>query len=141
MAGVFFRLGRVLPNRYEARSQPGLQPGRDGHRTGPRARLLARVWVCSRATDEYAKVLARSLGIRDLALGAAGVLALRERDREWLRRSFAAQAVADAVDFVMLAAGRDVPLASRLVWGTLAADSAAVACVRAPGIEIRRRAA
>jgi hypothetical protein len=63
--------------------------------------LLARTWVGPRATDEHAKVLARSLGIRDLALGAAGVLALRERDREWLRRSFAAQAVADGVDFVV----------------------------------------
>jgi poly(3-hydroxyalkanoate) synthetase len=55
------------------------------------------------------------------------VLALRERDREWLRRSFAAKAVADPVDFVMLAAGHDVPLTSRLVGGTLAAIAAAYA--------------
>jgi hypothetical protein len=50
-------------------------------------------------------VLARSLGIRDRALGAARVLALCERDREWLRRSFAAQAVTDGVDFVVPATG------------------------------------
>jgi hypothetical protein len=93
--------------------------------------LLARVWVGSRASEEHAKVLARSLGVRDLALAVAGVLAVREGDREWLRRAFAAQAVADAIDFVVLVAGRGVPTASRLVGGMLAASSAAVAAAYA----------
>jgi hypothetical protein len=35
--------------------------------------------------------------------------------------------VSDGVDFVVLAAERDVPFTSRLVGGTLAAGSAAVA--------------
>jgi len=93
--------------------------------------LLARVWVGSAAGDSRAKVLARALGIRDLALGAAGVLALREDDRQWVRRAFVAQALADAIDFVALVAGRDVPRASRLIGGTLAAGSAALAAAYA----------
>jgi hypothetical protein len=89
--------------------------------------MLARVWVGSWASDERAKVLARSLGIRDLALGAAGVLATRDGDRTWVRRAFAAQAAADALDFVALVAGRKVPLASRVLGGAMAGGSAAVA--------------
>jgi hypothetical protein len=93
--------------------------------------MLARVWVGGHATDDRAKVLARSLGVRDLALGAAGVLAVRDKDREWIRRTFAAQALADAVDFVVLAFGPKVPLASRLLGGAMAAGSAALAAAYA----------
>jgi hypothetical protein len=93
--------------------------------------VFARVWVGSWASDDRAKVLARSLGIRDLAIGAAGLLALREDDRDWLRRAFAAQALADAVDFVAIVAGRGAPLSSRLIGGTLAVGSAAAAAAYA----------
>jgi hypothetical protein len=93
--------------------------------------LLGRVWVGSWAADDRAKVLARSLGVRDLALGAAGILAVKERDRGWLQRAFAAQAAADAIDFLALVAGRGAPLPSRLLGGTLAATSAAVAAAYA----------
>jgi hypothetical protein len=89
--------------------------------------LLARVWAGDLAKDDRAKVLARSLGIRDLALGAGGVLAVRGGDREWIRRTFAAQALADALDFLVLAATPKVPLASRIFGGALAAGSAALA--------------
>jgi hypothetical protein len=90
--------------------------------------LFARVWIGSGAVDDGARVLARAVGARDLALGAAGLLALREGHREWGRRTFAAQAFADAVDLVALATPwRQVPLPSRLIGGTLAAGSAAVA--------------
>jgi len=97
--------------------------------------VLARVWIGDWAKDDRAKVLARSLGVRDLALGAAGVLAVREENREWIRRTFAAQALADAVDFLVLAAAPKVPLASRLLGGAMAAGSAAVAAAyaREPG--------
>jgi superfamily II helicase len=89
------------------------------------------VWVGSAASDSRAKLLARALGIRQLALGAAGVLALREDDPQSVRRAFAAQAVADAIDIVALVAGRDFPRASRVSGGTLGAGSAAVAAAYA----------
>jgi hypothetical protein len=93
--------------------------------------LFARVWVGKHAGDRRAKVIARSLGVRDLALGLGGVLALQDQDREWARRTFAAQAVADAVDFVAIVAGRGAPLPSRLLGGAMAAGSAAVAAAYA----------
>jgi len=94
--------------------------------------VFGRNWIGPAAKDARSKVLARSLGARDLITGAAGLLALKEDDREWARWSFAAQAWADAVDFAaILAAGREVPLTTRLVGGTLAAGSAAVAAAYA----------
>jgi hypothetical protein len=93
--------------------------------------LLARVWVGSSASDERAKVLARSLGIRDLALGAGGVLAVRDGDRMWVQRTFAAQAAADALDCLVLVAGRKVPRASRVLGAAMAGGSAAVAALYA----------
>ena len=93
--------------------------------------LFARVWVGSAASNPRAKVLARSLGIRDLALGAAGALAVRDKNRDWAQRSFAAQALADAIDFVAIVAGRGAPLPSRILGGTMALGSAAVAAAYA----------
>ena len=94
--------------------------------------LFARPWVGSSATDERAKVLARSLGARDLALGAAGLLALREERTDWAARAFAAQAYADAIDFAaILGGGRRVPLFARVLGGAMAASSAAVAAAYA----------
>jgi hypothetical protein len=89
--------------------------------------LFGRAWVGSAAMDDRASVLARSLGARDLALGVAGLVALREGDRRWASRAFAAQAFADAVDVVAIVAGRRVPLGSRVLGGMMAAGSAAVA--------------
>jgi hypothetical protein len=89
--------------------------------------LFGRAWVGSAAMDDHASVLARSLGARDLALGVAGLVALREGDRRWASRAFAAQAFADAVDVVAIVAGRRVPLGSRVLGGVMAAGSAAVA--------------
>jgi hypothetical protein len=94
--------------------------------------LFARVWIGSGASDDRAKVLARALGVRDLMLGAAALVALRDGDSAWVRRAFAAQAVADAVDFLAIVpAGSDVPLPSRILGGTMAAGSAAVAAAYA----------
>jgi hypothetical protein len=94
--------------------------------------IVGRVWSASEARDERAKVLARALGARDLALGAGGLLALREDDAAWAWRAFAAQAAADAVDFAaILAAGGALPAAKRITGGLLAAGSAAVAAVYA----------
>ena len=90
--------------------------------------LFGRVWAGSTASDERAHVLARALGARDIALGAAGLLALQDADAEWARRSFAAQAFVDAVDLAAIAAaGERLPPASRIVGGAMAAGSACVA--------------
>jgi hypothetical protein len=93
--------------------------------------LLGRIWAGSGAGDPRAKVLSRALGARDLALGVAGVGALREGDREWMRRSFGAQAFVDVVDLVAILAGREVPLPSKVLGGTMAAGSAAAAAAYA----------
>jgi hypothetical protein len=94
--------------------------------------LFARNWIGSAATDARARVLSRALGARDLTLGASGLIALREGKLESARRSFAAQAFADAVDLVaILAAGREVPLQTRILGGGMAGGSAAVAAIYA----------
>ena len=94
--------------------------------------LVARVWSGGAVDAERVKTLARAAGARDLALGAAGVVAVGEGDTVWGRRAFAAQAFAEAVDFVaIVAAGRRLPLSSRLVGGMMAAGSAAVAALYA----------
>jgi hypothetical protein len=92
-----------------------------------RPEVFGRVWVGEAATDEGRGVLARALGARDLALGAGGLLALRGGDRDWARRSFAAQAFADAVDLIAIATARRDPPSSRTVGTLMATGSAAVA--------------
>jgi hypothetical protein len=90
--------------------------------------LFGQVWAGPEARDARSQVLARALGARDLALGAAALLALRDGDPEWVRRSFAAQAFADAVDLAAIAASWSrLPLSVRLIGSTMAAGSAAVA--------------
>jgi hypothetical protein len=116
------------------RPGPGLQPRHHRRRARARAQApRARVGVGSWASDDRAKLLARSLGVRDLALGAP-VLAVR--DRGWGRRTFAAQAAADSIDFAVLLVGRNVPLASRVIGGTTAAGSGALtaAYARSPDV-------
>jgi hypothetical protein len=93
--------------------------------------LYARSWIGSGATDERTKVLARALGARDVALGAGGLLALREGDAERARRWFAAQGLTDAVDLVATLTARDLPLPGRIFAATVAAGSAAIAAAYA----------
>jgi hypothetical protein len=90
--------------------------------------IAGSIWAGPLARDDRARVLARALGARDLTLGVAALLALREGDRTWAKRSFAAQAWADAVDFFAIAAAGDrLPKLSVLGGGFMAASSAAVA--------------
>src|SRR3954453_3562286 len=90
--------------------------------------LYARSWVGSRAAGKDAtKVLARALGARDLALGAGGLLALRDGDTERARRWFAAQAVSDAVDFIATVPARGLPLPARVFVAVMAGGSTAIA--------------
>jgi hypothetical protein len=97
---------------------------------------LGRIWAGPGATDQRSKVLARALGARDLTLGLAALLALRERDRTWAKRSFAAQAWADAVDFLAIGAAADrLPKTSLIGGGLMAASSAAVAALYARALD------
>jgi hypothetical protein len=103
--------------------------------------LFGRAWAASTVSDDRAKMLSRALGARDVALGAAGLLAERDGDREWIRRSVAAHAFANAVDFAALvAAGRAPPLPVRLIGGTMAAGSASIAAAYASEIEAEQPA-
>ena len=68
----------------------------------------ASTWVGPAAALPATKVFARALGVRDVALGAGALLALRrgERARDW----FAGHLLADATDFAAtLAARRALP--------------------------------
>jgi hypothetical protein len=95
-------------------------------------RLFGRIWSGREADDARAQVLSRALGARDLALGVGGLLALRDGDRRWASRAFAAQAGADAVDLVaILVAGRALGRPTRALAGTMAAGSAGVAAAYA----------
>ena len=90
--------------------------------------LYARPWLGRAASDERVQVLARALGARDLALGAGGLLALREAQSDQARRWFAAQGMADAVDLLAtVAGGRAVPVPARVFAAAMAVGSAAVA--------------
>jgi hypothetical protein len=82
---------------------------------------IARSWVG--ADDTPTTVLARSLGARDLVIGAGLVLAaVRDRDPTmWLLGGV----VADSVDGVFtLAAGDQIPVNGRVATTALAAGSA-----------------
>jgi hypothetical protein len=82
---------------------------------------IARSWVG--ADDTPATVLARSLGARDLVIGAGLVLAAaRDGDAtRWL----AGGVLADSVDGIFtLAAGDDIPRNGRVATTALAAGSA-----------------
>jgi hypothetical protein len=99
--------------------------------------IVGSVWAGPLALDDdRAKVLARALGARDLTLGVAALVALREGDRTWAKRAFAAHAWADAVDFLAIAAAGDrLPRMSLLGGGFMAASSAAVAAGYARRLE------
>lgn len=95
-------------------------------------RVFGRIWSGREADDARARVLARALGARDLALGVGGLLAQREGDRRWAARAFGAQAAADVVDLVaVLVAGGALGRSTRAVAGTMAAGSAGVAAAYA----------
>ena len=93
--------------------------------------LYGRVWIGRRAARrEPARVFARALGARDLALGAGALLTFD--DPEAARRWFAAHAVADATDFLAtLASGARIPAGPRLFTLSVAAASTAIAAAYA----------
>ena len=84
---------------------------------------FARSWTGPGASRRPARVIARSLGARELALGAGGLLALRGGDAQ---RWFALGALTEAVDVaVTLTDGPRTP--SRLTGALMAAATAGAA--------------
>ena len=88
---------------------------------------FAGVWIGRRAREPRTQVICRGFGVRDLALGAGGLLSLQRNDFGRPRWWFAAQALADATDLVAtLAAGPILPPARRRAVAALAGGSAAI---------------
>ena len=85
--------------------------------------LMSRPWIGDAATGTGARVLARTMGGRDLALGIGALRALRVSDQE-ARPWLALGGTADAIDALATAvAFRSLPRRSR--WGILAVTGAA----------------
>lgn len=94
--------------------------------------LFGRIWSGGRVAGERARLVARALGVRDVALGAGGLLALREGDPRWASRAFGAQAAADAADVVAVLLARDaLGRPAQAVAATVAAGSAGLAAASA----------
>lgn len=88
---------------------------------------FAGIWIGDSARDARTQVMCRGLGVRDLALGAGGLLSLRRDDVGEPRWWFAAQALADGTDLLAtLAAGSALGPVRRWVVAGLAAGSAAI---------------
>ena len=87
-----------------------------------------RFWAGPGSKQRWSRVVARSLGARELALGAGGLLALYDGDAADARRWFAAGAVTEVVDVVVNLTGAGAPRTpARLVGAAMAAGSAAIA--------------
>jgi hypothetical protein len=85
--------------------------------------LMARPWVGPPAGTPAARLLARTMGGRDLALGVGALRALADSDRD-ARRWVALGGTADAVDaLATLIAFAHLPRVSR--WGILALTTGA----------------
>ena len=85
--------------------------------------LAGRVWLGDDAATSGAKVAARALGIRDIALGVGLVMALEKKDpvRNWVIGAAAADAIDAAATLI---AWSDLPKAGRLAVLALATGSA-----------------
>jgi hypothetical protein len=87
---------------------------------------FARSWTGPGASRRPARVIARSLGARELAIGAGGLLALRAGAPDDVRRWFALGALTEAADVaVTLTDGPRTP--SRLTGAVMAAATAGAA--------------
>ncbi|HEX3980988.1 MAG TPA: hypothetical protein VHW93_07180 [Acidimicrobiales bacterium] len=80
--------------------------------------LMARPWIGAPAEDTASRLLARTMGARDLALGLGAVRALARTDQE-ARSWVALGGMADAIDaLASLVAFRTLPRITR--WGIMA---------------------
>ena len=93
---------------------------------------FARSWTGPGAGRRPSRVLARALGLREVAIGAGGLLAARSGDPAEVRRWFALGALPEAADVVLtLTDGPRTP--SRLMGAAMAAATAAAAAYAATG--------
>jgi hypothetical protein len=96
-------------------------------------------WIGRVAKHPAAKVMTRSQGIRDVALGGGALLALARNEPGQARTWVAGHALADATDFVATWAARDkLPRRSSRLALTVAAISTAVAAAAAAGLRPER---
>jgi hypothetical protein len=87
--------------------------------------MYARFWAGPGASERWSRVLARSLGARELALGAGGLAALRAGEAADTERWVLANAVTEAADVaVNLAIAPRTP--ARIAGAVLAAANTAV---------------
>jgi hypothetical protein len=89
---------------------------------------FGRFWAGPGARGRDSKVLARAIGVRELVLGAGGLLALTGSDTDAARPWMAAAALAEAADAALNLAGaglRRTP--ARLAGAGMAPGNAAVA--------------
>jgi hypothetical protein len=93
---------------------------------------FARSWTGPGARRRPSRVLARGLAVREIAIGAGGLLAARGGDAADMRRWFALGALPEAADVVItLTDGPRTP--SRLTGALMAAATAAAAAYAASG--------
>jgi len=100
-------------------------------------RRAAGAWLGAHADDPGAQVALRGLGVRDLALGAGGLIALRERGRRDAAVWMVAQAAADATDLVSTLLARR-HLTGRAVRAAVAIAGAAAALDVAQAVALAR---
>jgi hypothetical protein len=91
---------------------------------------IGRSWIGPEASGAGTRVFARSLGVRDVALGAGALMALRQGDPA--RRWIAMGAAADAVDFGATLAAPGIPVRGKVVTAAIA-GAALAAGVRLAG--------
>jgi len=81
--------------------------------------LAARLWVGGHARETSARLFARAVGARDIAIGAGTLIALAngEPARRWLQAGL----LADATDLgATLAAGREIAPGPRAIVASIA---------------------
>ena len=81
-------------------------------------------WVGPDGDRPGTRVLARALGVRDLALGAGVMAGLRQDDP--VKRWLALGVICDTVDLIATAAEPDIPMRGRLSTAVIAGAAALV---------------
>lgn len=96
---------------------------------------IARSWIGPAGTERSVEVMARAVGIRDVAIGVGGAAALLSKSgsaRDWML----AAAAADTGDLVATLLARDVvPANGVAAVGVLAGGSAVVCAATAAAID------
>ena len=104
-----------------------------------RPQAAGPTWIGRSAKRPGTRVIVRSQGVRDIALGGGALLALARGDATDARIWVAGHALADATDFAVTWAARDrLPRRSAQLALGVAAASTAVAAAAVAGVRPRR---